>query len=223
MLEAGAATVIYGLHRSGRLKSGLLGLEVSSRQHDRPQKIPGTSARLLAPNQDEYLAEFGWSEADIKQMRVDHAKMGAPDRPAAGDVFLNRRFRRALPSTLARLHRAKPLWDRMRSDIGEDLILTSGARGLPKQSRLFLDKLMAQQANVSLVSRSLAPPRYSFHGVGDFDVGSRRLGDENFTHAYVYSQVFRRMQTLNYVELRYPDNNRLGVRYEPWHVKVAPG
>jgi len=40
-------------------------------------------------------------------MRVDHAKMGAPDRPAAGDVFLNRRFRRALPSTLARLHRAE--------------------------------------------------------------------------------------------------------------------
>lgn len=307
MLGAGAATVICGLHRSGRLKSGPLGLEVSSRQHDRPQKIPGTSARLLAPNQDEYLAEFGWSEADIKQMRVDHAKMGAPDRPAAGDVFLNRRFRRALPSTLARLHRAeeyfghgffnivgfgqlfkeaanipkiggfgideigllqwlffedaasfgfrgprvttdflegfrasemhyekrfgqylfthraKPLWDRMRSDIGEDLILTSGVRGLPKQSRLFLDKLMAQQANVSLVSRSLAPPGYSFHGVGDFDVGSRRLGAENFTHAFVYSQVFRRMQTLNYVELRYPDNNRLGVRYEPWHVKVAPG
>ena len=111
----------------------------------------------------------------------------------------------------------------MRSDIGEDLILTSGARGLPKQSQLFLDKLMAKQANVSLVSRSLAPPGYSFHGVGDFDVGSRRLGAENFTHAFVYSQGFRRTQTLNYVELRYPDNNRLGVRYEPWHVKVAPG
>lgn len=107
MLGAGAATVICGLHRSGRLKSGPLGLEVSSRQHDRPQKIPGAPVRLLAPNQDEYLAEFGWSEADIKQMRVDHAKMGAPDRPAAGDVFLNRRFRRALPSTLARLHRAE--------------------------------------------------------------------------------------------------------------------
>ena len=106
MLGAGAARVIYGLHRSGRLKSGSLGLEVSSRQHDRPQKMPGAPARLLAPNQDEYLAEFGWSEADIKQMRVDHAKMGAPDRPAAGDVLLNRRFRRVLPSTLARLHRA---------------------------------------------------------------------------------------------------------------------
>jgi hypothetical protein len=76
LLGAGAATVIYGLHRSGRLKSGPLGLEVSSRQHDRPQKIPGAPVRLLAPNQDEYLAEFGWSEADIKQMRVDHAKMG---------------------------------------------------------------------------------------------------------------------------------------------------
>ena len=82
---------------------------------------------------------------------------------------------------------------------------------------------MAQQANVSLVSRSLAPPACSFHGMGDFDVGSLRLGAENFTHAFAYSQAFRRMQTLNYVELRYPDNNRLGVRYEPWHVKVAPG
>ena len=82
---------------------------------------------------------------------------------------------------------------------------------------------MAQQANVLLVSRSLPPSGYSFHEVGDFDVGSRRLGAENFTQAFVYSQVFRRMQTLNYVELRYPDNNRLGVRYEPRHVKVAPG
>lgn len=258
-----------------------------------------------APDQLEFLDEFGWTEADLEAVRLDSKKMQSPDRYAEGDVFLPSEFRQALPSALARLNRAqgyfghgffnivgfkqlfetagktteigrfsidelgllqwlffedaknfgfkgpkvsmdflagftsgqvhyerqfgqflfrekaKPLWERMRKDIGRDLILTSGARALPKQCGLFLAKLMDSQGNVSLASRSLAPPGYSFHGSGDFDVGSRHLGDENFTHLFARSDVFRRMQGLAYIELRYPAGNRFGVRFEPWHVKVG--
>jgi len=118
--------------------------------------------------------------------------------------------------------RAKPLFDRMRADIGTDLILTSGVRGVPKQSALFLTKLIACDGNVSMASRSLAPPGYSFHFSGDFDVGSRQLAGENFSRAFARSEVYRKMQRLPYVTLRYPDQNQAGVRFEPWHVKV-PG
>ncbi len=116
--------------------------------------------------------------------------------------------------------RAKPLFDRLRADIGSDLILTSGVRGLPKQSYLFLAKLIECQGNVSMASRSLAPPGYSYHWSGDFDVGSRLLGSENFSIAFARSAVYQKMRRLNYVKLRYPDQNRSGVRFEPWHVKV---
>ena len=116
--------------------------------------------------------------------------------------------------------RSKPLFDRMRADIGPDLILTSGVRGIPKQSALFLAKLIACDGNVSMASRSLAPPGYSFHFSGDFDVGSAQLAGENFSRAFSRSEVYRMMQRLPYVTLRYPDQNQAGVRFEPWHVKV---
>ena len=116
--------------------------------------------------------------------------------------------------------RSKPLFDRMRADIGPDLILTSGVRGIPKQSALFLAKLIACDGNVSMASRSLAPPGYSFHFSGDFDVGSAQLAGENFSRAFSRSEVYRMMQRLTYVTLRYPDQNQAGVRFEPWHVKV---
>ena len=117
--------------------------------------------------------------------------------------------------------RAKPLFDRMRADIGSDLILTSGVRGIPKQSTLFLTKLIACDGNVSMTSRSLAPPGYSFHFSGDFDVGSTQLAGENFSRAFARSEVYRKMQRRPYVTLRYPDQNQAGVRFEPWHVKVS--
>ena len=137
------------------------------------------------------------------------------DNLRSSDLFFDARF----GQYLFKRH-AKPLFDRLRSDIGSDLILTSGARGLPKQSYLFLAKLIECQGNVSMASRSLAPPGYSYHWSGDFDVGSRLLGSENFSMAFTRSAVYQKMRRLNYVKLRYPDQNRSGVRFEPWHVKV---
>jgi len=105
-------------------------------------------------------------------------------------------------------------------DVGSNLLLTSGIRNVVKQMHLFLAKTRQSNGNLSKASRSLAPPGYSFHGVGDFDVGKIGLGEANFTADFSHTEEFRRLITLGYVDIRYTDTNRYGVRYEPWHIKI---
>jgi hypothetical protein len=104
---------------------------------------------------------------------------------------------------------------------GDNIILTSGIRGIIKQMHLFIEKSITSDGNLSLASRSLAPPGYSFHGISDFDVGQRGLGYKNFTADFANSDVYHKLSDLGYLTMRYPLDNMLGVRYEPWHVKVA--
>lgn len=112
------------------------------------------------------------------------------------------------------------MFERLRRDIGPALILTSGIRGVVKQMLLFLAKLEATAGNLSRASRSLAPPGHSYHGIGDFDVGRADLGAANFTARFATTPEFRKLQRLGYVALRYTSDNHLGVRFEPWHIKV---
>jgi hypothetical protein len=111
-------------------------------------------------------------------------------------------------------------FQRIRKDVGDKVVLTSGLRGIPKQFLLFLSKAYQHRGNLSLASRSLAPPGYSYHGIGDFDVGHIKLGSDNFTLRFTETDVYRQLQDLGYIELRYRENNDLGVRFEPWHIKV---
>jgi zinc D-Ala-D-Ala carboxypeptidase len=117
--------------------------------------------------------------------------------------------------------RALQTYRQIRRAIGNRVVLTSGVRSIMKQFVLFLDKACRSGGNLSLASRSLAPPGYSYHCVGDFDVGQVGLGALNFTARFATTEVFRQLQDLGYVRLRYGRDNRLGVRYEPWHVKVV--
>lgn len=112
-------------------------------------------------------------------------------------------------------------YEKLKADIGENIILTSGIRSNVKQMHLFLAKTAASGYNLSKASRSLAPPGHSFHGIGDFDVGRVGWGYDNFTDRFAKTDEFKRMQDLGYVQIRYTENNRLGVRFEPWHIKVA--
>ncbi|MBF0194535.1 MAG: D-alanyl-D-alanine carboxypeptidase family protein [Magnetococcales bacterium] len=105
--------------------------------------------------------------------------------------------------------------------VGDDVVLTSGIRSVTKQFLLFLDKTYKSNGNLSRASRSLAPPGYSFHGIGDFDVGQRGFGEKNFTDKFVTTNAFKRLEDLGYLTLRYPADNMLGVRFEPWHIKVS--
>lgn len=107
------------------------------------------------------------------------------------------------------------------SDVGPSIVLTSGIRSVVKQMHLFLSKCAKSNGNLSKASRSLAPPGHSFHGIGDFDVGRLGWGENNFTSKFAETDEFKRMQDLGYVQIRYPEDNRLGVRFEPWHIQVV--
>jgi hypothetical protein len=121
------------------------------------------------------------------------------------------------------LYGGKPreLYRVLRETVGPDAILTSGIRSVIKQFLLFFNKAHDSDLNLSMASRSLAPPGYSFHGVGDFDVGQVGFGAANFTEQFATTEVFRRLTDQGFVSLRYCRDNLLGVRFEPWHIKVA--
>lgn len=108
----------------------------------------------------------------------------------------------------------------IRADLGDDAVLTSGIRGLMKQFYLFIQKAERHGGNLSLASRSLAPPGYSFHATGDFDIGQRGLGAYNFTEQFTSTMVFKRLADQGVIRIRYERDNFHGVRYEPWHIKL---
>ncbi len=109
----------------------------------------------------------------------------------------------------------------IRRDVGKSIALTSGVRSIGKQYQLFLSKAVETAGNLSQASRSLAPPGYSFHARGDFDIGKAGFGLENFTERFSETEEFRRLIDLGYVSIRYTETNPFGVRHEPWHIKIV--
>ncbi len=128
-----------------------------------------------------------------------------------------------MPGTGHYLFRGRPevLYAELKKDVGRDIVLTSGIRSVVKQLDLFLAKAVQCNGNLSRASRSLAPPGYSFHGAGDFDVGKVGLGADNFTDSFADTDVYKRLTDLGYVNIRYTQTNFYGVRFEPWHIKVT--
>lgn len=108
----------------------------------------------------------------------------------------------------------------IKSALGEEALLTSGIRGLIKQFYLYLNKVERHDGNLSLASRSLAPPGYSYHATGDFDIGQMGFGINNFSEKFVATSVYKKLTAQGYVQYRYQRDNMLGVRYEPWHIKL---
>tara|TARA_B110000438_G_C15402269_1_gene473907 strand:+ start:166 stop:582 length:417 start_codon:yes stop_codon:yes gene_type:complete len=116
---------------------------------------------------------------------------------------------------------SEALYHKVKQDLVDSIVLTSGIRSFVKQTHLFLAKTIQSKGNFSHASRSLAPLGDSFHGIGDFDVGKVGLGSKNFTAEFSKTKEFQRLVDLGYVDMRYPKYNSLGVRYEPWHIKVV--
>ena len=112
-------------------------------------------------------------------------------------------------------------YEKIKKSVGGNIVLTSGIRSNVKQLHLFLAKTIRVNGNLSRASRSLAPPGYSYHGIGDFDVGRAGWGGKNFTNAFASTDEFKRMQDLGYIAIRYDHGNQLGVRFEPWHIQVV--
>jgi zinc D-Ala-D-Ala carboxypeptidase len=120
------------------------------------------------------------------------------------------------------LYRGKPvaMYGEIKNKLGSDVILTSGIRSIIKQFLLFLNKTRENSGNLSIASRSLAPPGYSFHGIGDFDVGKKGYGVHNFTERFTKTKVYQKLNRLGFIKFRYKQDNNLGVRFEPWHIEV---
>ena len=127
-----------------------------------------------------------------------------------------------IPYTGNYLYKGMPLqtYKKIIRGVGDGVVLTSGVRSVIKQFLLFLNKAYESEGNLSLASRSLAPPGYSYHGISDFDVGQAGLGADNFTERFTATSVYQRLNEQGYVRIRYPMDNLLGVRFEPWHIKV---
>jgi hypothetical protein len=106
-------------------------------------------------------------------------------------------------------------------DVGSQLILTAGVRGIVKQFYLFLSKALRHSGSLLSASRSIAPPGYSFHAAGDFDVGKVGYGVANFTNRFTETDVYAKLNSLAYVKFRYPKNNSAGLIFEPWHIQVV--
>ncbi len=115
---------------------------------------------------------------------------------------------------------AQTKYEKMRQDLDGGIFLTSGIRNVVKQMQLFLDKAVTTDGNLSQASRSLAPPGYSFHAVGDFDIGKVGAGLDNFNEVFAETDEYKKLVDLGYIELRYTPTNPFGVRHEPWHIKM---
>lgn len=111
--------------------------------------------------------------------------------------------------------------NRIVKDVGNSLVLTSGVRSVVKQLSLHLSKIQSEGGNITLATRSLVPPAYSYHSIGDFDVGKKGWGHENFTPKFARTQEFWSLQKLPYISMRYMIGNEDGVRFEPWHIKIV--
>ncbi|MGM0520360.1 MAG: D-alanyl-D-alanine carboxypeptidase family protein [Campylobacterota bacterium] len=125
-----------------------------------------------------------------------------------------------VPGTGHYLFKGHPLetYNEMIKDVGNSLVLTSGIRSVVKQMKLFFDKVASVNGNITVAAISLAPPAYTYHFIGDFDVGKRGFGYANFTSRFALTDEFRKIRRLSYVDVRYTVNNKDGVRYEPWHI-----
>ncbi|MDQ7045920.1 MAG: M15 family metallopeptidase [Sulfurimonas sp.] len=127
-----------------------------------------------------------------------------------------------IPYTGHYVFKGKALEDytKLKQDVGDTLILTSGVRNVVKQLSLYVNKIYNTRGNMTKASESIAPPAHSYHTISDFDVGRKGWGYKNFTADFASTQEFNEMMKLDYIGMRYNKNNSDGVRFEPWHVEV---
>lgn len=127
-----------------------------------------------------------------------------------------------IPYTGHYLFKGKPQkdYENIIGDVGDSLVLTSGVRNVVKQLSLYTNKIYNTLGNMTEATNSIAPPRYSYHTISDFDVGKKGWGYKNFTADFALTNEFEKMTRLDYIGMRYTHDNRDGVRFEPWHVEV---
>lgn len=172
------------------------------------------------------IGEFTKQETDLieKFFYIDPTQLGFYGEKTVHNITqtINKNDIEKIPFSGHFLYKGKPLEDynRIIKDIGDNVILTSGVRNVIKQLSLYINKLQELNGNLTKASTIIAPPAYTYHAISDFDIGKKGWGEKNFTAEFARTEEFAKMQKLNYVSIRYTINNKDGVRFEPWHVKV---
>ena len=189
----------------------LLGLDDSLRVARNYAKVGAFTHQEI-----EFIDKLFHTDASIYGFLGDKTFLNMSDNIDASKI-------QKLPGTGNYLFKGLPqqIYHRISHDIGDGVVLTAGIRGMAKQFYLFLGKVKQTNGNLSLASQVIAPPGYSYHGVGDFDVGQAGFGVANFTTRFSHTTVYKKMTQLGYIVFRYPQNNRLGVQFEPWHIQVV--
>lgn len=128
----------------------------------------------------------------------------------------------AIPRTgqyLFKEHSEK-IYKQMIKDV-DNIYLTSGIRSVVKQMKLQFNKIYTCSGNVTKATFSIAPIGYSYHSIGDFDVGKHGWGAKNFTASFGDTLEYKHITKLKYIKIRYTKHNKDGIRYEPWHMEIV--
>ncbi len=128
----------------------------------------------------------------------------------------------AIPKTGQYLFKehSKKIYEQMIKDV-DNIYLTSGIRSVVKQMKLQFNKIYAYKGNITKATFSIAPIGYSYHSIGDFDVGKIGWGAKNFTASFGDTNEYKYITKLKYIKIRYTKHNKDGIRYEPWHMKIV--
>ncbi len=109
----------------------------------------------------------------------------------------------------------------MAAQRGVSLKLLSGYRSIDLQRDIFYENKSIR--NQTAVERSMvsAPPGYSEHSTGyAIDVGDGNYPETHFEVEFEQTPAFKWMKRFApkyHFVLSFPDNNKQGVTYEPWH------
>lgn len=106
---------------------------------------------------------------------------------------------------------------------GISLFILSAFRSIERQTQIYRSKLEAGQALEDILT-VLAPPGYSEHHTGcAVDIGTPGVPvlEASFAETAAYEWLQRRAREFDFA-LSYPEGNKEGYQFEPWHWCYRP-
>ena len=163
------------------------------------QPTPSTTTASL--NQDALLGHFVYQEAPQNELKAITADGRLKLRQAAAEKF--QAMRAAARQS------------------GVVLVPISGFRSVEEQNSLFFDIKAQRGQGAEKRAEVSAPPGYSEHHTGyAVDIGDGRVTAANLSPQFEKTAAFQWLQAnaaYYSFELSFPQGNRQGVSYEPWH------
>jgi len=162
-----------------------------------PPPVQGLNERLGADGR--LLGHFPYPE--VQSNKLTNLAPGVQLRSEAADAF-------------DRLQRAA-------AADGINLVVLSAFRPVSLQRRLFFDVMAARNQSSRDRARVSAPPGFSEHSTGfALDVGDGSAPQTNLTPSFDETPAFQWLEAnaaRYHFVLSFPQGNRQGVSYEPWH------